>query len=67
MTTVLPVKIWWKTKELAAWPDVAPEGENERAYNARVQQLIIHLRTAIRPPEINWGKYKDEKKKMKNR
>ena len=56
MTTVLPVKIWRKTKELAAWPDVAPEGENERAYNARVQQLLIHLRTAISPPEINWEK-----------
>ena len=63
MTTVLPVKIWWKTKELATWPDVAPEGENERAYNARVQQLLILLRTSILTPEINLGKYKDAKKK----
>ena len=30
MTTVLPVKIWRETKELATWPDVAPEGEIER-------------------------------------
>ena len=36
MTAVLPVRRWRKPKELVAWPDVAPEGQNERGYNARV-------------------------------
>ena len=68
MTTVLPVKIWQKTKELARWPDASPEGENEIDYNARVQQLLVHLRTAISPPEINWEKdTRMRKKKLKNR
>ena len=55
MATVLPARIWRKSKELARWPDVPLQRETVRQYDAWIQ-LLIHLRTAISPPEVNWGK-----------